>query len=163
MCPLGAQLNACYPILKAVSEGGMMWRFVEAFQMKRDRMVFGAGLLLALMVSGSPLALAVSVDVNQASVQQLQTVKGIGAKTAERIVQERARGKFESLAHLSERLSGIGPKTLIKLKAAGLCAGSSSQPCADAQSKNEPRVVRQAMSSAKSNGKVATPEVIQIP
>jgi len=31
------------------------------------------------------------------------------------------------MAHLSERLSGIGPKRLEKLKLAGLCAGTGSK------------------------------------
>lgn len=131
--------------------------------MKCDRMTFGACLAMTLMVLWSPWVMAVSVDVNQASAQQLQSVKGIGAKTAERIVQERARGRFESLEHLSERLSGIGPKTLVKLKAAGLCAGTANQPCASGQSKPEPNALRQAMTTTKVSGKVATPEVIRIP
>jgi competence protein ComEA len=107
--------------------------------------------------------MAVPVDVNQASAQQLQAVKGIGAKTAQRIVQERARGNFESLAHLAERLSGIGPKTLVKLKAAGLCAGSVSRPCTSVKNQSSLRGVPQAARGARANGKVATPEVIQIP
>lgn len=141
----------------------MMSRLLEGFEMKRDGMACGAHWVLMLLVWWSPWVMATSVDVNQASAQQLQAVKGIGARTAERIVQERARGKFESLEHLSERLSGIGPKTLVKLKAAGLCVGTASKPCATVQSKPEPRAVRQAMSSAKVSGKVATPEVIHIP
>lgn len=86
--------------------------------------------VLGLSASGVSLA---AVDVNHANAQELQQVRGIGAKTAKRIVVERARGPFESLEHLSERLSGIGPKTVIKLKAAGLCAGTVDKPCAAPQ------------------------------
>jgi competence protein ComEA len=85
------------------------------------------GLLVAALMSTTTQA--GSVDVNQASAQQLATVKGIGTVTAERIVLERARGLYESMAHLSERLSGIGPKRLEKLKLAGLCAGTAQKTC----------------------------------
>lgn len=62
-----------------------------------------------------------AVNVNQATVQQLQQVKGIGPKTAERIIEERERaGPYRSLQDLSDRIKGIGPKRLLGLKEAGL-------------------------------------------
>lgn len=102
-------------------------------------------------------ATAVGVDVNLATVEELTRINGIGAATAQRIVVERARGPYESLEHLSERLSGIGSKRLAKLKAAGLCAGVRAKPCA------EPVQRTQLTMPRKSNGDVATPEVIQLP
>lgn len=83
--------------------------------------------LVAVLLGSA--AQAGTVDVNQASAQTLATVKGIGKVTAERIVAERTRGAYESMDHLSERLSGIGPKRLEKLKTAGLCAGSAQKTC----------------------------------
>lgn len=103
---------------------------------------------------------AASVDVNQASAEQLQQVKGIGAKTAQRIVAERSRGRFESLAHLSERLSGIGPKTIEKLKIAGLCAGTEQKPCAVETTQQRSAVSPKTRKPASG---LPTPEVIQIP
>lgn len=97
-----------------------------------------------------------AVDVNRASAQQLQQIKGIGAKTAERIIVERARGPFESLEHLSERLSGIGPKTVIKLRANGLCTGTAESPCLTAStgsSRHNPGHGRSQV----------TPEILQVP
>ena len=124
-----------------------------------------AAALVAVIMPGTAWA---SVDVNRANVQQLQQIKGIGAKTAHRIVVERARGPFESLEHLSERLSGIGPKTIIKLKNAGLCAGTPDRPCASpgalTQVTTEQRASwtdGHAISHAGSD--VVTPEILQVP
>lgn len=65
-----------------------------------------------------------AVDLNQATVTDLQQIKGIGPKTAERIIAERSRaGDFDSLQDLSDRVKGIGPKRLIDLEASGLKAG----------------------------------------
>lgn len=64
---------------------------------------------------------AQAVNLNQASLQQLQQIKGIGPKTAERIIHERDRaGPFSSLQDLSDRVKGIGPKRLSGLHEAGL-------------------------------------------
>ncbi|MEZ2721519.1 ComEA family DNA-binding protein [Paenalcaligenes hominis] len=64
---------------------------------------------------------AQAVNLNQASLQQLQQIKGIGPKTAERIIHERDRaGPFSSLQDLSDRIKGIGPKRLSGLHEAGL-------------------------------------------
>lgn len=62
-----------------------------------------------------------AVDLNQASVLELQAVSGIGPKTAAMIVNERTRGgNFSSLSDLSDRVRGIGPKKAAALDAAGL-------------------------------------------
>ena len=116
-------------------------------------------LTVLLMVSYVPVSLA-AVDVNRANIQELVQIKGIGAKTAKRIIVERARGPFESLEHLSERLSGIGPKTVIKLRAGGLCAGSEQQPCADSAA--SAASANPTVASAARPG-VATPEMLQFP
>lgn len=66
----------------------------------------------------------VAVDLNQATVTDLQQIKGIGPKTAELIVSERSRGgPFDSLQDLSDRVKGIGPKRLVVLEASGLKTG----------------------------------------
>jgi len=123
------------------------------------------GFVVSLAVCLSTVVTAVAaaaaatagVDVNLASVEQLTRINGIGAATAQRIVVERARGPYESLEHLSERLSGIGSKRLAKLKAAGLCAGVRAKPCAEPEQRTQLTMPR------KSSGDVATPEVIQLP
>ena len=70
---------------------------------------------------------AMAVDVNQASVEQLETIRGIGPRTAQTIIQERGRGgPFESIEDLSDRVKGIGPKKAATLRAAGLTVGASA-------------------------------------
>lgn len=87
--------------------------------------------------------LAQAVDINTATVQQLQEVKGIGPKTASLIIEERDRGgAFESMTDVSERVKGIGPKKAASLEMAGLKVGSAATRTAkegDTSSKNSRR------------------------
>jgi competence ComEA-like helix-hairpin-helix protein len=57
------------------------------------------------------------VDVNTATVAQLDLLPGIGPKRAQAIIDERTEGgPFRSLDDL-ERVHGIGPRTVEKLRA----------------------------------------------
>jgi len=75
---------------------------------------------------------AFAVDVNTASSEQLQTVRGIGPKTAQIIIAERDRGgRYQSIADLTERVKGIGTKRAAAMQAAGLSvdgAPAAAQP-----------------------------------
>jgi competence protein ComEA len=55
------------------------------------------------------------VDVNRASAEELRRLPGVGPKTAQAILEERARGAFKSVDDL-RRVRGIGPKTLDRLR-----------------------------------------------
>ena len=56
------------------------------------------------------------ININTATLNQLQTLKGIGPKTAARIIAQRKRvGYFRSLEDLMQ-IKGIGPKTLNKFR-----------------------------------------------
>ena len=55
------------------------------------------------------------VDVNTASVTELQKLPGIGPKLSQRIVDVRAQALFKTVDEL-RRVPGIGPKTLAKLR-----------------------------------------------
>lgn len=69
------------------------------------------------------------VNVNIATNAELQTVKGIGPKTAQIIIQERERtGPFESFQDFAERIRGIGPKKAQALRAAGLTVSGGAAP-----------------------------------
>ena len=126
-----------------------------------------ASAAVLLLASSASLA---GIDVNRANAQELEQIKGIGAKTAQRIIVERTRGPFESLEHLSERLSGIGPKTVLKLRAGGLCAGTSQAPCAATQTvainkrtgskRNESR--RTSSRNRAPSALLVTPEILQL-
>ena len=68
---------------------------------------------------------AAALDLNTATAEQLDTLRGIGPKTAQLIVQERQRGgPFDSLEDLSDRVRGLGPKRVQTLQAAGLTVAS---------------------------------------
>jgi competence protein ComEA len=56
------------------------------------------------------------VNINSASVAQLQTLPGIGASTAQRIVDYRQKnGAFKKIEELMN-VKGIGEKSFLKLK-----------------------------------------------
>lgn len=76
--------------------------------------------LLALCLFG-PWGLAAAVNLNTADAQQLQQIKGIGPRTAERILEERQRGgPFDSLQDLADRVKGIGAKKIMTMEQSGL-------------------------------------------
>jgi competence protein ComEA len=59
---------------------------------------------------------AVLVNLNTATVTELQTLPGIGAKTAERILQYREKnGPFKKIEELMN-VQGIGEKSFLKLR-----------------------------------------------
>ena len=72
---------------------------------------------LALAETKAPVQAASQViNINQASAQELESVKGVGPALAERIVEYRtANGKFKSLDQLRE-VKGIGEAKLGKMK-----------------------------------------------
>ncbi|WP_397476131.1 ComEA family DNA-binding protein [Pusillimonas sp.] len=101
---------------------GPVRRSVAARWSAQCRGTVGAllGMVLALGVSA-----AWAVNVNSAGAQELETITGIGPKTAQTIVDERTRGgSFESFEDLAERVKGIGPKKAKSLQAAGLTVGA---------------------------------------
>lgn len=55
------------------------------------------------------------INVNQASLEELQQLDGIGPVTAAKIVEERKKGPFEKPDDL-RRVRGIGPKTMDKIR-----------------------------------------------
>ncbi|OHC91113.1 MAG: hypothetical protein A3J87_04315 [Sideroxydans sp. RIFOXYB12_FULL_59_6] len=69
--------------------------------------------LLVLLFSGSLYA---AVDLNTASVEELQAVKGVGASKAEAIVQHRKQhGPFKRVEEL-DNVKGFGKKTVERLR-----------------------------------------------
>lgn len=84
-----------------------------------------AASLAALTWAGS----AAAVDLNTATLDQLQGIRGIGPKTAQIILDERTRGgRYVSFTDLSDRVRGIGPRRAQSLQAAGLTIGSAGGP-----------------------------------
>jgi competence protein ComEA len=57
------------------------------------------------------------LDLNTASIQELQGLPGVGPRTAERILEYREqRGRFEKIEDLMN-VRGIGEKSFLKLRA----------------------------------------------
>jgi competence protein ComEA len=80
-------------------------------------------LLGALGSSLAVFALAAvprTTDLNLANQAELEMVKGIGPQLSERILAERAQGRFESWEDFITRMKGIGPSHATRLSAAGL-------------------------------------------
>lgn len=66
------------------------------------------------------------IDLNLANQAELEMVKGIGPQLSERILGERARGRFTNWEDFLARMKGIGPSHAARLSAAGLrIAGES--------------------------------------
>jgi competence protein ComEA len=89
-----------------------------------------AGLALGVLAGSVSLhGMALAIDVNAATQEQLRELRGIGPKTAQIIIEERTRGgRYESLNDLSDRVKGIGPKKAAALQASGLTVGSTAAP-----------------------------------
>ena len=83
--------------------------------MKRSRRYIVLTLLTALLVTFAPLSWAEEgekININQASVQEIAKLKGIGVSYAERIVQYRNdHGPFKAPEDIV-KVRGIGPKAL---------------------------------------------------
>ncbi|MFN9978081.1 MAG: ComEA family DNA-binding protein, partial [Phycisphaerae bacterium] len=66
----------------------------------------------AVPVAANPPA---KINVNTASIAELESLPGVGPKLAQRLLDDRAKnGSYKSLKDL-DRVSGIGTKTLERL------------------------------------------------
>jgi competence protein ComEA len=105
-----------------------------------------------------------ALDVKTASVRQLESLRGIGPRTAKMIVHERGRaGAFESMEDLSDRVRGLGERRVSALRQAGLevkssKAGSPLTVEPPAPSKKKPNGTRPSNSTSPDLS--AKPEII---
>ena len=90
------------------------------------KVLISAILAVALLMGGGPLfaaqksaetqvVAAEKVNLNTASVEELQTLPGIGAVKAERIVAQRTAKPFAAVDDLTA-VDGIGQATLDKIR-----------------------------------------------
>lgn len=129
--PVSKPMNVCQTkrrslvglALGAVSLAtGMSLPAASALPAASGALLTRAGVLAAALAPG----IALAIDVNSATQEQLQSVRGIGPKTAQVIIDERKRGgRYESFEDLSDRVKGIGPKKVGSLRSAGLTLGAS--------------------------------------
>ena len=121
----------------------------------------GMAMIAAGLVAVTP---SQALDVNTASVRQLESLRGIGPRTAKMIVHERGRaGAFESMEDLSDRVRGLGERRVSALRQAGLevkssKAGSPLTVEPPAPSKKKPNGTRPSNSTSPDLS--AKPEII---
>lgn len=95
-----------------------------------NRVMFGLGLVAALALasaasagqkaagdrSGKKVVVATTVNINTASAAELESLPGVGGKTAQRIVDYRQKnGPFKKIEELMN-VQGVGEKSFLKIK-----------------------------------------------
>jgi competence protein ComEA len=87
--------------------------------LKHIRAALVAIVATVAMLSASPSAFA-AVEINKASLAELEAVKGVGTATAGKIVDERKKSAFKDWNDLMQRVGGIKQARAGKLSGAGL-------------------------------------------
>lgn len=91
---------------------------------KLSKISVGLALATGVVLGG----VAVAVDINSATQESLESVKGIGSTRAKLIIEERNKnGAYKSAEDLSQRVRGVGDKTVTKLREQGLTFESEGQ------------------------------------
>lgn len=91
---------------------------------KLGKISVGLALATGVLLGG----VAVAVDINSASQESLESVKGIGSAKAKLIIEERNKnGAYKSPEDLSNRVRGVGDKTVSKMREQGLTFDSDTQ------------------------------------
>lgn len=103
-----------------------------------------------------------AVDLNTATVDELESVKGIGAKKAQAIVEYRqANGPFKSVNDL-QNVKGFGEKSVKKLKkdltvGGGASTGKNEEKAEKKMTKAEKKAAKKAEKEAKAKKEAAKP------
>jgi competence protein ComEA len=94
--------------------------------------------LFAALLALTAAAAFAAVDVNNASVADLDSIKGIGPGTSTKILDARKSAKFKDWGDLIERVPGIGDKRAAKLSAEGLTVNGEAFKGATAMPAKKP-------------------------
>jgi competence protein ComEA len=91
-----------------------------------------------LLLAFAALLLSIStafaaVNANTATVDDLQTVAGIGPTIAQRIVDERRNGPYKSLDDIQARVKGVGETSIRKMAASGLTVSGTARSKSESQ------------------------------
>ncbi|MDM7941048.1 MAG: helix-hairpin-helix domain-containing protein [Hydrogenophaga sp.] len=76
-------------------------------------------IMASLLAFFAAISLA-AVDINKATVADLDSIKGIGPSTSTKILEERKIAPFKDWTDLIRRVPGIGDKRAAKLSSEGL-------------------------------------------
>jgi len=110
---------------------------------------FFTALLAALALSTSWVASA-ATDVNQASVAELEAIKGIGPALSAKISSARQQAAFKDWADLVDRVSGLGASHARRFSEAGLTvAGKAYVPPAAVAAKTGTKATEAASARDK--------------
>ena len=82
-------------------------------------------ILAAMLALFAAVAFA-AVDVNKATLAELETVKGIGPAIAGKILDERKKSSFKDWNDMVERVKGVGEGNAAKPAAAPAAANAAS-------------------------------------
>lgn len=117
-------------------------------------------LLMSAILGLSTTVLAV-VDINTANQEELQTLKGIGAKKAADIIAYReAHGGFKSVEELLN-VKGVGKTTLEKLRTEIVVEGDKTPVAAKSRSVVADDKTTGAEEKTNESGEAVTPEKIR--
>ena len=90
----------------------------------------------SLLDDASPAGLALTIDLNQATIRELTLLPGIGTVLAQRILADRRNnGRFHSIEDLG-RVPGIGPKTIQEIRSICFVAEESTLEGSDEVTKH---------------------------
>ena len=96
--------------------------------------VVGLGLWCAATV------VLATVEVNAASLAELEALRGIGTAVAARVVDARREGAFRDWRDLLARVKGLGPASAARLSTEGLVVNGAAYPgLASATAASTPR------------------------
>ena len=85
--------------------------------------------IIALAMSISASWAIAAVDLNRASVAELDSIKGVGPATSARILEARKQGAFKNWADFIERVQGVGEGNAAKFSKGGVTInGQPFQP-----------------------------------
>lgn len=90
--------------------------------------------LIAMLYAAAAFA---AVDVNKATVAELDGIKGIGPGISAKIIKERKKGAFKDWNDFIGRVKGIGEISATRFSAEGLTVDGSSYHVAPARKTTE--------------------------
>lgn len=82
--------------------------------------------ILATMAALATTIAMAAVDVNEATVADLDSIKGIGPGTSAKILEQRKGAKFKDWSDFIQRVPGIGEKRAAKLSSEGLTVNGAA-------------------------------------
>ncbi len=78
-------------------------------------MIIGKKIVAAFATLVAAVQLMAGVNLNTASAEELESLKGIGPSTAAKIIEYRKAHKFNSIEDVMN-VKGIGEKTFLRIK-----------------------------------------------